>query len=145
MSANFADAVELSEYLANILQPHLGEWEDGSPRIHIVPPEPELQGRVQADTASQSELECIITRVAEGEPRSMSAGQKYREPVYQIELVNYLDNTKLSHAMNVIDADARIISARPRTYLPANTQTYEQCRYYVRTAQVINKVVYTPA
>ncbi|EKU98089.1 hypothetical protein Lepto7375DRAFT_7350 [Leptolyngbya sp. PCC 7375] len=144
MSANFADAVELSEHLANILQSHLGEWEDGSPRIHIVPPEPKLKGKPKADTASQSELECIIFRVAEGEPRSMSGGQKYREPVYQIELVNYLNDTKLSHAMTVIDADARLISARPRSYLPASTQTYEQCRYYVRTAQVINSVVYVP-
>lgn len=145
--ANFADAIELSDHLKNILAAHLGEWEDGTPRIHIVPPTPKLQGKAKSDTANLSEVECIIRRATSGEPRSLSGGQKYQEPVYRVDFVNYSDDTKLVQAGEVLDADSQLMYAQPRAYLAADTTAsiYEQMAIFVRTAHLINNVVYTPA
>lgn len=145
MTTNFADAIELRNHLAGLLQPYLGEWEDGTPRIHIVPPRPRLTARSKAQATTESELECIIQRVATGRPRSLSGQQKYQEPVYEAKFVNFLDDTKLSNAISVIKADSRIIHARPLVYIPGDDQVFEQATLFVRTAKVINSVLYLPA
>ena len=145
--ANFADAIDLSIHLKNILANYLGEWEDGSPRIHIVPPVPKLSGKAKADTANLSEVECIIRRMTTGEPSALSGGQKYQEPVYRVDFINYADDTKLVQAGEILDADSQLLYAQPRAYLAANATAniYEQMAIFIRTARLVNQVVYTPA
>lgn len=140
---SFADAIELSAHLKNVLANHLGEWKDGSPRIHIVPPRPKLSGKPAESTANGSELECIIARSTSGEPKNLSGPQKYQRAVYRIELVNYADDTKLTKALDAIDADSRMVFDRPRVYISASDQVYEQAKLFVSTAKIINSVVHT--
>lgn len=142
---SFADAVELRSHLAQVLQPYLGEWEDGSPRIHIKPPEPTLSAKAKADTTTQSEVECIIRRTPGGRPQQMSAGQRFRETVYLVRFVNYADDTKLTNLLNVFHADSRIQLDRETVFIDTDTQTYEQASTYVRVNEVFNQVVYIPA
>ncbi|MEM9806620.1 MAG: hypothetical protein AAF959_15205 [Cyanobacteria bacterium P01_D01_bin.56] len=143
--ANFVDAIDLSAHLKNILANHLGEWEDGSPRIHIVPPTPKLQGKAKADTVNLSEVECIIRRATTGEPSFLSGGQKYQEPVYRVDFINYADGTKLIQAAEILDADSQLMYAQPRAYLAANStaKIYEQMTIFIRTARLVNQVAYT--
>lgn len=143
--ANFADAIELRDHLAGLLQPYLGEWENGTPRIHIVPPQQKKPARIAADATTNSELECIIQRVGVGQLRNLSGPQKYQEPVYEVRLVNFGDDTKLANAIPVIEADSKIIHARPLLYIPGDAQVHEQATLFVRTAKVLNTVVYTLA
>ena len=149
---SFADAVELREHLAQVLQPYLGEWEDGSPRVHIKPPEPTLKGLPKVASAeepiaatTQSEVECIIRRVPAGRPQQMSAGQRFRETVYLVRFVNYADDTKLTNLLDAFHADSRIQLDRETVVIDADTQSYEQASAYVRVNEVFNQVVYTPA
>lgn len=140
---SFADAIELSTHLKKVLADHLGEWVDGTPRIHIAPPRPKLAGRSAQDTANGSELECIITRTPSGEPQNRSGPQKYQDSVYTVELVNYADDTKLTKALSAVDADSRIVFAQPKTYIPASDLVYEQTALFIRTVSIINSVVHT--
>lgn len=142
---SFKDAIELRNHLAQVLQPYLGEWEDGSPRIHIVPPTPKLQGKAKADTASQSEVECIIRRAPSGRPQHMSGGQRFRETIYLIRFVNYLDDTKLTNLLAAFYADSHILLARESVIIDADAETYEQTNAYVRVNEVFNQVVYQSA
>ncbi|MEM9808074.1 MAG: hypothetical protein AAF959_22640 [Cyanobacteria bacterium P01_D01_bin.56] len=142
--SNFADAIELRDHLAGLLQSYLGEWENGTPRIHIVPPQQKKAARTTTEATTESEVECIIQRVGTGQVSSLSGPQKYQEPVYKVRLINFGDNTKLSNAIPVIEADSKIIHARPMQYIPGDAQVFEQATLFVRTAKVINTVVYTP-
>lgn len=141
--STFADAIELRTHLAGLLQPYLGEWESGSPRIHIVPPRQKKTSRTKATATTDSELECIIERVPSGQPFNISGPQKYQEPVYTVRLVNFADDTKLANALPVIDADSRIIQDRPKIYQSGDDIAYEQASIFVRTAKIINSVVYS--
>ena len=137
---SFTDAIELRDHLADILQPYLGEWEDGSPRIHIVPPTPKLQPRTLGESTTSSELECIIRRAGAGEPRSLSGPQKRKEITYSCAFVNYADNTKLVNAMDRLDQDSQIIFARPRVQVDASIDVYEQTTVFIKTVQLINTI-----
>lgn len=141
----FSDAIDLRSHLANILQPYLGEWEDGSPRIHIIPPRSKMTGKAKADTTTQSELECIIRRRAEGNPEHMSGGQRKKIAVYQFELINFADDTKLSQAISVLEVDSLMSFARPFVHLDADRSLGlpEQATFYPQVFQVLNQVVYS--
>ena len=142
---SFTDAVELRQHLAQVLQPYLGEWEDGSPRIHIKPPEPTLSGKAKAEATTDSEVECIIRRAPSGRPQQMSAGQRFRETVYLVRFVNYADDTKLTNLLDAFHTDSRIQLGRETVLIDAGTQTYEQANAYVRVNEVFNQVVYVSA
>jgi ABC-type uncharacterized transport system YnjBCD ATPase subunit len=140
---SFADAIELRDHLADILAPYLGEWEDSTPRIHIVPPTPKLGGKAAADTATNSALECIIRRVPDGDPTQLSAGQRAKISVYRVELVNFGDDTKLSSVISILDEDSKLNFARPRVYMAANRSlgAPEQAVFYPRVSQIINQSI----
>lgn len=140
----FADALELRSHLANVLQPYLGEWVDGSPRIHVKPPIPKLKARTSLEATTQSEVECIINRHAGGRPQHLSGGQRYQESVYLVRFTNFLDDTKLVNLANVFNRDSQILLARGSVYLDPTDDTYEQLTAYVRVNEVFNSVVYTP-
>lgn len=141
---SFADAVDLRQHLASLLAPYLGEWENGTPRIHISPPTSKLSPRDKETATTDSEVECIVQRVHDSKPRSMSGGQRYEEPVYTARFVNYGDDTKLTQIRNILDRDSLIIQARPPTYIEASLDVYEQMNIYVKTARVLNTVVHIP-
>lgn len=137
---SFADAIALRAHLVNVLSAYLGEWEDGSPRIHIKPPEPTLSGKTKADTTNQSEVECIIKRVASGPVYPSSAGQNLAEQYYEIELVNFADDTKLAQAWDAILADSKIVHRKNPVHQNATTQTYERALFSIYAPKMINRV-----
>ena len=136
----FADAIALRTHLVTTLSSHLGEWEDGTARIHIVPPTPKLTGKLKATTTNGSELECTIYRLPEGEVTPSSGGQSYADQSFKVELVNFSDDTNLINAMTAVLRDADLVLERQHVYLPAAEQTYEQATFFVYAPKMINRV-----
>lgn len=137
---NFDDAIALKTHLVSVIQSYLGEWQDGSPRIHIVPPSSKLQGRDKATATTNSEVECIISRLPTGQVSPSSSQQNLSEQSFRVELVNYADDTNLIKAVQAIEADSQIVFNRPTVYQQATNQVFEQAQLFIYSPKMINRM-----
>lgn len=129
--SNFTDAEALKDHLDVLLQPYLGTWGDGTPRTWISPP--------SVEPSNQESLQCVIYRIQTGDV--YGAGDlNLKEGVFEVILVNYADDDKMSLAIEAIEADSKLVQQKKKQYNPRASDNYERCRLFILSPTAVNRV-----
>ncbi|NEQ52025.1 MAG: hypothetical protein F6K11_18110 [Leptolyngbya sp. SIO3F4] len=127
---SFTNAEDLKNHIDIILAPHLGTWGDGTPRSWISPP--------SVEPSNQASLQVVIYRNQTGEV--YGAGDlSLQDRIYELVLVNYADDAKMTDAIETLESDLKIIQKKVKQYSPRSSETYETCRFFIHAPRAVNR------
>ena len=122
-------ALELRRAIEKLLKDELGVFTTGTPAIWIEPPEMDAELQTTG-------LRCVIYDVPIGSLTPMSAGQKLREEMLVVDLVNFDRARSLKVAKEKLET--ALPQAKQPQYRPRTSRTLETCRFWIYAPRVSN-------
>lgn len=119
---------EIAAKLLGAIGSYLGVLSNGEPALWkgtVIPPTLQVQG-----------LQCTIEAVPQGDVVPMSAGQKFADYSWTVDLVNYSNDLSLALAKQAIEKTFTL-KRKPR-YRSTTNRSLETCSFSIYAPKVFN-------